>query len=155
MEKTVGIIKSLCRYPAKGEPAIPEKSLVLEAGRGICGDYHSDGGKRQIAVITTTEKTWMQQQEVKGFCFRKYKENLLLDGFSLADCHAGDRLQIGDAVLEIADSGKSCHRELCSLAKTGGSCMLAGRSMFAFVCTGGTIETGMRVIIHDGRPGTR
>ena len=139
------MIKALFRYPEKKKPAISEKELILKEDFGIEGDHHADGGERQISLVTVSEKEWMAQQEIKGFCFKKYKENVLLDEFSLADCKEGDLLVCGDAVLEFTSSIKSCHPELCRLAESG-KCILAGSSRFAKVVRGGIIKEGMPVL---------
>lgn len=139
MEKSIGTIKALYRYPAKGEPAVQEEKLVLVKDMGILGDHHGKGGNRQIALLTLAEKRWMEQQEIKGFCFRKYKENILLDGCSLKECHPGDLLCIGEAVLEITEYAKSCYPDLCALAKNKEACLLEGSSAFAVVKKGGEI----------------
>ena len=139
------VVKELYRYPVKKGAAVEETALVLTAGEGISGDCHADGGERQISLLSVEEKTWMEQQEIKGFCFHKYKENILLDGICLKECHPGDFLEIGTAVLEITGSGKSCHRELCKLAKTQKECRLAGGSLFASVKESGVIAKGMKV----------
>ena len=93
-----GKIVSLMRYPEKKAPAVVEKELILKQDFGIEGDHHADGGERQISLLTLKEKEWMQNQEVKGFCFKKYKENILLDGISLSECKKGDLIKCGDAV---------------------------------------------------------
>lgn len=142
-----GKIVSLMRYPEKKAPAVVEEELILKQDIGIEGDRHADGGERQISLLTVQEKEWMQNQEVKGFCFKKYKENILLDGIFLADCKKGDLLKSGDAVLELTSSIKSCHPELCKLAEDG-QCILAGSSRFAKVNKSGTICLGMPVIIE-------
>lgn len=138
-------VKELYRYPVKKEPAVSENSLILEAGAGICGDCHNDGGERQVALLTMKEKEWMEQQEVKGFCFHKYRANLLLDGFSLSDCHDGDLLHIGSAVLEITGDTKGCYPDLCPLANLSEMCILANCHSFAKVRLGGVVEAGMSV----------
>lgn len=146
MEKLTnkGKIVSLLRYPEKKMPAVEEEILVLKQGKGIVGDHHADGGERQISLLTVAEKEWMQSQAVKGFCFKKYKENILLDGISLSDCKAGDLLVCGDAVLQLTSSIKSCHPELCKMAEDG-NCILAGSSRFGKVMCDGEIQTGMDV----------
>ena len=73
------MIKALFRYPEKKKPAVCEKELILKESFGIEGDHHADGGERQISLVTVSEKEWMNQQEIKGFCFKKYKENILLE----------------------------------------------------------------------------
>ena len=142
-----GKIVSLMRYPEKKAPAVVEKELILKQDFGIEGDHHADGGERQISLLTLKEKEWMQNQEVKGFCFKKYKENILLDGISLSECKKGDLIKCGDTVLELTSSIKSCHPELCSLVNEG-KCILAGSSRFAKVNCGGTIGVGMSAAIE-------
>ena len=139
-------IKRLFKYPVKKEPALEVQELILKENHGIEGDHHADGGERQVSLVTVSEKEWMDAQEVKGFCFKKYKENILLDGVSLAECREGDLLDFGEAVLEMTGSIKSCHPELCKLAGKEGKCILAGSSRFAKVKKGGIIKTGMQVL---------
>ena len=141
-----GKIVLLMRYPEKKAPAVVEEELILKQEFGIEGDHHADGGDRQISLLTVQEKEWMKDQEVKGFCFKKYKENILLDGMSLSECKKGDLIKCGDAVLELTSSIKSCHPELCSLVCEG-KCILAGSSRFAKVKCGGNICVGMPVAV--------
>ena len=138
------MIKMLWRYPEKKAPAIQEKELILKEGFGIEGDHHADGGDRQISLLTVAEKEWLSQQEIKGFCFKKYRENILLENLELGSCRKGDLLMCGDVVLEFTESIKSCHPKLCKLAEEG-TCILAGSSRFARVKKGGTICEGMQV----------
>ena len=142
-----GKIVALMRYPEKKAPAVSENSLILKQDFGIEGDHHADGGERQISLLTVAEKEWMQAQEVKGFCFKKYKENILLDGISLSDCKQGDLLKCKEVVLELTSSIKSCHPELCSLVNEG-KCILAGSSRFAKVKCGGSLCVGMSAVIE-------
>ena len=142
-----GKIVALMRYPEKKAPAVSENSLILKQDFGIEGDHHADGGERQISLLTVAEKEWMQAQEVKGFCFKKYKENILLDGISLSDCKQGDLLKCEEVVLELTSSIKSCHPELCSLVNEG-KCILAGSSRFAKVKCGGRLRVGMSAAIE-------
>lgn len=142
-----GKIVSLMRYPEKKLPAVVEETLILKQNFGIEGDHHADGGERQISLLTVKEKEWMQNQEVKGFCFEKYKENILLDEISLADCKQGDLLKCGEAVLELTSSIKSCYPELCKLVGKG-KCILAGSSRFAKVKKSGMICADLPVTIE-------
>ena len=143
------MIKALFRYPEKKKPAVSENELILKESFGIEGDHHADGGDRQISLITVSEKEWMEQQEIKGFCFKKYKENILLEGVSLSDCKEGDLLICKNATLEFTSSIKSCHPELCKLAEEG-TCILAGSSRFAKVKKGGVLKVGTQVSITRG-----
>ena len=142
-----GKIVALMRYPEKKAPAVMEDKLTLKQDFGIEGDHHADGGDRQISLLTVAEKEWMQAQEVKGFCFKKYKENILLDGIDLSNCKQGDLLGCEEVVLELTSSIKSCHPELCSLVNEG-KCILAGSSRFAKVKCGGSLCVGMSAVVE-------
>lgn len=149
-KKQRGVIKALYRYPQKKMPAVAENELLLNEN-GIEGDHHADGGDRQISLVTTAERQWMEEQETKGFCFKKYKENILLEGISLEECRAGDLLFCEDVVLELTESIKSCHQELCSLAESNEKCILAGSSRFARVKCGGSLKLGMDMMLEFHR----
>ena len=139
-----GKVVSLMRYPEKKAPAVMEEEMTFVNSQGIEGDHHADGGECQISLLTVQEKEWMQEQEEKGFCFKKYKENILLDGVALSACKQGDLLICGDVILELTSTIKSCHRSLCKMAEKG-NCILAGSSRFAKVNKGGKIRVGMDV----------
>lgn len=138
----IGIVKALCFYPEKGSHGVDADCLEFMAGQGIAGDCHADGSPRQIAVLTAAEQEWMDGQEIKGFCFRKYKANIIFEGFSLHDLTAGTRLHIGTAVLEVTSAAKKCPKDLCELAKSGGACKLRGTHAFATVVESGTCCPG-------------
>lgn len=142
-------IEKLYRYPEKKMPPVQESELVLCEGKGVEGDCHADGGDRQVSLLTVSEKEWMERQEKPGFCFRKYKENILFGEGFLNSCKSGDLLDVEGTVLELTDSIKSCHPDLCHLVKKG-NCILAGSSRFAKVKRGGTIRVGMQVRMVSG-----
>lgn len=148
-ESARGRIDTLYRYPEKKALFIEESMLVLKVNHGIEGDCHADGGERQISLLTQEEKRWMDEQEIKGFCFKKYKPNILLDGLCLQKCKSGDVLICGDAVLEMTGSIKSCHPELCRLASIEKKCILAGSARFAKVIKDGTIQKGMELFCYE------
>lgn len=148
-KKRRGKICALYRFPEKRMPAVSEEELMLQEGSGIAGDCHADGGTRQISLLTVEEQEWMRQQEIQGFCFRKFKENILLDGISLADCAPGDVLVCEEAQMELSAFVKRCQRELCRLAKEEVDCPFADSVRFAFVKKSGIIRNGMNVQIDD------
>lgn len=143
------VIKALFRYPQKRVPGLAEEELILVEEAGIEGDCHADGGDRQISLLTVQEKEWMQKQERKGFCFQKYKENILLDGISLSKCNPGDVLICGEAVMELTDSMKRCYPQCCKLISEEGRCLLAGSLRFARVKKGGSIRLGMKISLGN------
>ena len=143
-------LKALKRYPIKKGMPVEEQELELAAGVGIVGDCHADGGVRQISLLTTEQKDWMQQQEVKGFCFSKFKENILLE--TETELQVGDRLQLGEAVIELTENRKVCHEDLCGMAKKDIPCLLSGGCLFAAVLESGVIRMDSPVSLKKQAP---
>jgi len=139
-------LKALKRYPVKKGEAVQENQLELIAEQGIVGDCHADGGLRQISLLTTEQKNWMEQQEVKGFCFAKFRENILLE--TEVGLQVGDRLQLGEAVIELTENRKVCHEELCAMAKRDIPCLLSGGCLFAAVLQSGMITLESPVALN-------
>lgn len=140
-----GILKKLLRYPQRKTPPVSEQEVTLIAELGIEGDWHADGSERQIALLTVQLKEWMQKQEIKGICFQKYKENILLDGFDLSKCETGDLLVCGEAVLEISGCRKRCIPDMCERASRKEKCQMVDGIRFARVIKGGVIRKGMQM----------
>ena len=134
------IIK-LIRYTAKGLPGEALQSVRLLEGLGMEGDFHAQGGERQLSLLCLEQRQWMDEQAEPGLCFKRYKENILLDGLPPAILVPGIRLKAGEALLEISDAGKHCFEE-CPLFSTGRHCVLANRKLFAKVARGGLVKTG-------------
>lgn len=107
--------KALYRQPEKKQPFRSEESLFLIKDKGIEGDVHGDGGKRQILIFTDAQKKWMEAQDIKGFCFSKLKENILLEGSAVLE--SGDVLTAGEAELIVTQEKKECYPELCKFSK--------------------------------------
>jgi len=137
----------LTRYVAKGVPGETVQNARLLAGLGMEGDFHAkddastQGGERQLSLLSQEERRWMVSQVKPGLCFGRYKENILFDTDLSSVIVPGTRLAVGEAVLEISDSGKSCFAQ-CPLFDQEQACILAGRSLFAKVIRGGLVRTG-------------
>ena len=121
------------------------QSVRFLAGLGMEGDFHAEdstlGGERQISLLSQEERRWMDSQAKPGLCFGRYKENILFDVDLSPVLVPVTRLAVGEAVLEISDSGKSCFAQ-CPLFDQGQACVLAERSLFAKVIHGGLVRTG-------------
>ena len=137
-------VVKLTRYPAKGADGEPLVQARFIEGQGMEGDFHACGGQKQISLLTVEERTKMDAYAEPGLCFGRYRENILLDGISPDALVPGKKIKTGGAVLEISDTGKRCFEE-CYLHRSGQSCFLAGRSLFARVICGGLVRTGDHV----------
>ena len=129
-------IAGLTRFHEKGGPGESMSGLSLLKGVGIEGDFHQ-GGERQISILSAENRRWMDAQTEKGLCFKKFHENILIEGPPF-ECRL---LSIGKVVLRIITQSKPCYGE-CGLLHGNITCRLSGSSVFAAVEQGGTIHLG-------------
>lgn len=114
------------------------KQMVLKAEIGIIGDVHAGKSLRQISLLRTEIAEAMKGYEGKGLCTKRFTPNLIVEGLCSADLIEGAHFQIGDAVIEISEVGKSCF-DNCDLVKERRYCLLSEEAIFAKVIRGGTI----------------
>jgi MOSC domain-containing protein YiiM len=129
------------------------------------GDFHADGGDRQISLFSGEGRQWMETFKTEnagqeGLCFTKFRENITIQGLPLQTLRAGMRLVVeapfaaasiatgAEVLLEITGEAKLCHDE-CPLFSAGRACRLAGQSLFAKVLHGGVVRTGDTIIIKE------
>lgn len=127
---------------------VPEARLMEESG--LEGDIHAGEGLRQVSLLAI-ESIRKQKEcpKVKesGIVFNPgvFAENITTEGIDLTSVKIGDRLKIGkDAVLEISQIGKECHR-YCSIYYKTGDCIMPREGIFARVIKGGLIRTGDKI----------
>jgi len=139
-------IASLTRYTGKGAAGETLSEVNLLEGIGIEGDVHQ-GGERQISLLSADIRKWIDSCKEKGLCFKKFRENILIDGVNFKELTNNSRLSIGEAVLSISMGKKHCYDE-CDLRLSGLECRLTGNSVFAVVEHGGTVRVGDTVTIE-------
>jgi cyclic pyranopterin phosphate synthase len=140
-----GIIETIKVYSAKGTPGKELSEVRLNENLGLEGDFHAQGGDRQVSLLCAETKDLLVQQKEKGLCFSRFKENITIRGIDCGLLRLGTRLEAG-AVLEITGETKSCYEE-CSLYKAGKRCPLSGMSLFAKVIKGGIMRVGDKVAV--------
>jgi cyclic pyranopterin phosphate synthase len=135
-----GKIASLTSFKERGMDGQSMQELTLLKDLGVEGDLHQ-GGDRQVSVFTVETRKWMETQEVKGLCFKRFKENILFEDLPLDTLQPGDLISLGDAVLRISTFIKPCFDE-CPLYSAGTPCHLSQCAKFAIVHQGGTVRVG-------------
>lgn len=142
-----GRIVAVCTAPEKGmiKHDVGEGLLVEELG--LEGDAHAGFMHRQVSMIALEDiKTMMEKlPELEPGSFA---ENLTTEGFDLSELKIGDRLAVGEALLEVTQIGKECH-SLCEVFKKIGDCIMPRKGIFTRVIKGGKVKTGD--IIRYGR----
>lgn len=137
----LGKVAGIICYPAKDKAEIIPQEVMLRQNLGMEGDFHADGGERQISLLSRDAREWMRAQSDKGICFTRYKENLSLDGIPMEQLCIGSRIKMGEATLEISAASRHCHSE-CPLFSRGATCRLAKDGLYAKVVKSGKVSIG-------------
>jgi len=146
-----GRVKAVCVSEEKGEPKRPVDSAYLRVDRGIDGDAHAGPWHRQVSLLAVESIERMRQ---RGVDVRPgdMAENITTEGLALVDLPVGTRLAVGDeALLEVTQIGKECHRG-CAVYQRTGDCVMPREGIFAKVLESGTVRPGDEIVVRpDGR----
>lgn len=121
----------------KGVPKTPVKRISLVKEHGVEGDAHAGPGIRQVSLLAAEDIITMRE---KGATVKygDFAENITTHGIDLGSLPIGARIKINDAVLEITQIGKTCHKG-CAIMQKVGECIMPKRGVFARVVEGGEI----------------
>lgn len=81
--------------------------IFLQEGHGIIGDKHGGKMGRHLTIIKESTREKLSKIDLIGLCMNRFKANIIICGDE--DLLPGDRLKIGDAVIEISDVKKKCY----------------------------------------------
>jgi MOSC domain-containing protein YiiM len=108
------------------------------AGQGLDADASSGRTRRQVLLVS--EKNLLDLGLKPG----DVRENVVLQGVTVEQFEAGDRLVLGEAVLEITMDCQPCER--MDEVRPGLRALIQGRrGMLAKVIVSGTIQVGDEV----------
>ncbi len=133
----------------KDSETIAKTALSLDT-EGVVGDKHYAKGAIRSILVASTESYRMVQERIGVEMPHGYLgENILLDG-SIRDLVPGDRLHIGDVVLEITQNCSLCSH-LGALDKRIPALLKEDRGIFAKTVRGGRISLDDHVKIEKKR----
>lgn len=133
-------IMAVCVSDARGVPKRSVGRAALIAGYGVEGDAHGGDWHRQVSLLSH-EKVLEFNARGGGVGPGGFGENLVVSGIDLRTLPVGARLRAGDALLEITQIGKECHRH-CEIFRRVGDCVMPREGVFARVLRGGEIGEG-------------
>lgn len=136
-------LKVVCLYviEEKGKPGIRTESVRINKGGGISGDRHCLDGDDSLSISTGGIDVWMENEKVKGLCFRRFKANILLEAVGGAGLAPGARLKGPHAAIEITREKGPCYGN-CERRIAGLPCRLSGECWFAKGTVEGELHTG-------------
>ena len=127
------MIRNIFWIPGKGENKIASSQATLIKDKGMMNDYHAVGGDKQLIIIT--DELFNHLTEENGFCFAKFKPNLVVDEV-LDDGY----YQIGDSVIKVKRHLKKCFTECWINNKD--ACLMKNNIFEGCVQESGTIAIG-------------
>ena len=136
----MGKIISLNISREKGVNKEPVESVELQVDHGIVGDAHAGDWHRQVSLLAEESINFMRNKglELEPGAFA---ENITTEGIELATLPIGTRLGNGQAVLEVTQIGKKCHKG-CAIFKQVGDCIMPREGIFTKVIAPGTLRQG-------------
>ena len=139
MEHPAATVVALFRCPGHRSPLEPMDEIWAEAHWGIQGDAHArPDSSRQVLLMD------LETLEALALWPGAVRENITLQGLPLQQLRPGDRLQIGEALLEITKPCTPCAR--MDEIRPGLQEALRGRrGVLARVLQSGWIRRGDRV----------
>ncbi len=150
MAITKGQVRAISISKEKGIPKTNVPEADLQAGLGVVGDAHADGGHRQVSLLAAEEIDRMRE---KGASVSpgEFAENITTQGVDLRVLKVGTKLRVGAAELIVTQLGKQCHGR-CAIYDRVGDCIMPREGIFARVIASGRIQVGdtIELIIDDG-----
>jgi MOSC domain-containing protein YiiM len=168
--KTIASVIAVCKKSEPGIPKLQVDSILLLEDLGVDGDYHA--GKfvrhrylakkdptrpnvRQVLIIDTTILAYLSGLGMNlqpGWM----GENIILDGMSVMQLALGTQLEIGEALVEIAEIRNPCYQlddmqvgVLEAVKSSGPSPDKRNAGMLARVLRGGKVQPADRVSIKS------
>ncbi|MBU0979207.1 MAG: MOSC domain-containing protein [Nanoarchaeota archaeon] len=141
-----GKIISINISEKKGTPKDPVDEAELRVDHGIVGDAHAGPGIRQVSLMASEDIEEFKRTAASKVCIKHgiFGENLTTEGIDLEKLQIGDRLKVGEAIIEITKKGKECHIP-CSIGRTVGKCIMPEKGVFGKVLKGGMISKGDQI----------
>lgn len=136
MNKVIAICTSKQKGTAK--VMVDEANLIYDFG--IEGDAHAGKWHRQVSLLAL-DKIEDFRSSGANVEFGAFGENLVVEGFELNKLPIGQKIQVGETLLELTQIGKKCH-DKCAIFYQVGKCIMPTNGIFTKVLVGGKVKVG-------------
>ena len=118
---------------------------VIELDReGVVGDAHRGTTGRNVSLL---DRTLVEELTVSSGIERipegAMGENITFRISGPDTPRVGDRVLIGEVLLQVEKIGKECHGDGCEIFRRIGRCVMPSAGIFCSVVRGGQIQPGM------------
>ncbi len=141
-------IVSIATSKKKGtiKKCIDQAELI--ENHGIKEDAHAGDWHRQLSFLAAESIEKAGTLEFK-LNFGDFAENIATTGIDWKSQKIGQRVSLGkDALVEITQIGKECHKK-CAIYYRTGDCIMPKEGVFAKILKGGTIKVGDEITLVD------
>ncbi|QLY80415.1 MOSC domain-containing protein [Clostridium intestinale] len=142
----MGRVVAICTSVKKGTKKKEVKEIELVEDFGLKGDAHGGKWHRQVSLLAKEEIDSFNKKGGK-VVYGDFGENLVTEGIDLASLSVGDKVIIGDALIEITQLGKKCH-DKCEIFYSVGECIMPTKGIFGKVLKGGDISLGEKIELY-------
>ena len=130
----------------KGQKKRPvEEAYIGEDG--FDNDAHAGDWHRQISLLAN-ESIDVMKKKLATIKPGDFAENITTEGIDLVGMEIGQRLKVGESVIEITQIGKECHHG-CEIRDIVGDCIMPREGVFARVVKPGQIKTGDAISVME------
>ncbi|XZH52987.1 MOSC domain-containing protein [Clostridium perfringens] len=136
-------IRAICISEKKGTAKVQVPKAEFIEDFGIKGDAHAGKWHRQVSLLAF-EKIEDFRADGGNVDFGAFGENLVVDGIELNKLPIGQKIKIGEALLEVTQIGKKCH-DKCAIYYQVGRCIMPTYGIFTKVLNGGEVILGEEV----------
>ncbi len=120
-----------------------DTALLIE-NFGIKEDAHAGDWHRQLSLLSAER---IEEAGKDGFKlhYGDFAENIATTGIDWKTQPIGRKFRLGrDALVEITQIGKECHKK-CAIYARSGDCIMPREGVFAKILKGGTITVGDKI----------
>jgi len=124
MLNKTGTVQAVCRKAEPGLPKYPVEVVEIISNCGVEGDYHAgkyirhrylakkDPAQPNICQVLVVDSTILEHIKTQGIDLEPgmLGENILVDGINMMGLGAGDRLKIGEVILEVTGVRTPCYQ---------------------------------------------
>ena len=137
-----GVVLSINISKKADEPKRPIEKGVFEVGVGVLGDAHA-GKPMQVSILSAERTEELEAKTGEEFSPGSFAENVTIRDFPLETLKIGDRIVIGEVILEVVQLGKP--KDVAHTYSYKGHSLLPKYGVFANIVKGGVASPGDEV----------
>lgn len=141
-------VLAVCISEVRGIQKHPIEEAELRAGHGIVGDAHAGDWHRQVSLLGIESVNKLQEKITLQLKAGDFAENILVEGICVYELPVGTKLQLGTALCEVTQIGKTCHND-CAIRKAAGDCVMPREGIFVRVLASGKVKPGDELAVVE------